>query len=168
MVHQLASSITVMLLPVKESDAGSSPALPATLGASSNWTGYGPLKAVMRDRGPLPLPCPCTRPRLRTVGTVMEVQMGVRPSPWAPRVLNKRHDKIPKDSVYIGRPSKWGNPFVIGRDGTREEVIAKYERWLSETGKIADLEELRGRDLVCWCSPLPCHGDVLLRLANRA
>jgi hypothetical protein len=43
-----------------------------------------------------------------------------------PRVLNKKLDRIPPGAVYIGWPGKWGNPFVIGRDGTREEVVAKY------------------------------------------
>jgi hypothetical protein len=54
--------------------------------------------------------------------------------------------------------------------GTREEraqVIAKYERHLYDSGLVKDVDELRGRDLVCWCAPEPCHGDVLLRLANN-
>ena len=69
--------------------------------------------------------------------------------------------------VYIGRPSKWGNPFVIGRDGTRADVIRKYEEYiLSKPDLLADLHELRGKVLGCYCAPLPCHGDVLLRLAN--
>lgn len=46
------------------------------------------------------------------------------------RVLDKRVDGVPAVAVYIGRGSKWGNPFVIGRDGDRAEVITKYERWL--------------------------------------
>jgi hypothetical protein len=64
--------------------------------------------------------------------------------------------------------SKWKNRFKISRDGTREEVIAKYERWLYRRGLIKDVHELRGYDLLCWCAPKPCHGDVLLRLANDA
>ena len=84
------------------------------------------------------------------------------------RVLNKRVDYILKDSVYIGRPSKWGNPFVVGRDGSRIEVIRKYEAWIREQGVLmACLGELRGKDLVCWCAPLKCHGDVLMELANQ-
>lgn len=79
------------------------------------------------------------------------------------QVYNKRH-VVPRDAVYIGRPSKWGNPFVLGRDGNRDEVIRKYEAWIATTD--LDPTELRGKDLVCWCAPLPCHGDVLLRLAN--
>ena len=85
-----------------------------------------------------------------------------------PEVLDKRtapHN--PYGSVYIGRPSKWGNPFVIGVDGTRDEVIMKYRAWLMGNAELmGKLDELRGMDLVCWCAPEPCHGDVLLELAN--
>lgn len=81
-----------------------------------------------------------------------------------PRVLLR---SVGATGVYIGRPTKWGNPFVIGRDGSREEVIKKYEEWLQhQPGLLAQLPELRGKDLLCWCAPQPCHGDVLLRLAN--
>ena len=88
-----------------------------------------------------------------------------------PKVLNRKDVSNPPNSVYIGRPSKWANPFIIGKDGTREEVIKKYKNWLLETewttGLILEIGELRGKDLVCWCSPLPCHGDILLELANK-
>jgi hypothetical protein len=70
--------------------------------------------------------------------------------------------------VYIGRPSKWGNPFVIGKHGTRAEVIAKYEAWLRKTPDLlAALPDLHGKVLGCWCAPLPCHGDVLLKLLRE-
>lgn len=85
-----------------------------------------------------------------------------------PQVLNKKRDKIPSDAVYVGRPSKWGNPFVIGKDGTREEVIDKYVEYIVRklcSGELS-IEELRGKDLVCWCKPLPCHADILLEMAN--
>jgi hypothetical protein len=97
-----------------------------------------------------------------------------------PQVLNLRGRKgvVPEAAVYIGRAcnhgpwrlrkSKWHNPFKVGRDGTPEEVLAKYERWLHTSGRINDIDELRGFDLACWCSPEPCHGDVLLRLASAA
>jgi hypothetical protein len=93
-----------------------------------------------------------------------------------PRVLNYKRDGLPPGAVYIGRlmpryglpGSKWHNPYKVGRDGTREEVIAKYECHLHDSGLIDAVHELRGRDLVCWCAPEPCHGDVLLRLANAA
>lgn len=82
-------------------------------------------------------------------------------------VLNK-YKHTSDNYVYIGRPSKWGNPFVIGADGTREEVIAKYEAWLMEQPQLlAALPELKDKDLVCFCSPQACHGDVLHRLANN-
>jgi len=80
------------------------------------------------------------------------------------KVWNKR-DNPPLDAVYVGRPSKWGNPFVIGMDGTREEVVEKYRQWIVVSG--LNVRELRGKDLVCWCKPGACHGDVLLELANR-
>lgn len=86
--------------------------------------------------------------------------------PTGPWVLNKKTDRGDDGTVYIGRPSKWGNPFAIGRDGTREEVVSKYEAHLVTSGLIADIGELEGRNLMCWCSPLLCHGHVLLRYAN--
>ena len=83
------------------------------------------------------------------------------------RVLNKHRAGIPAGTVYIGRGSKWGNPFRIGRDGDRAAVIAKYERWLADQHHLLRaLDELRGRDLVCFCAPRACHGDLLLQLAN--
>ena len=80
------------------------------------------------------------------------------------KVWNKRNGDAPPDAVYVGRPSKWGNPFTIGRDGTREEVITKYLHWLPDSG--LNPAELEGKNLVCWCAPLPCHADILLKLAN--
>lgn len=84
-----------------------------------------------------------------------------------PKVLSKRTATPAQlaNAVYVGRPSKWGNPYFIGLDGTREQVIEKYRR--SQVGRPPDhFAELRGKDLVCWCAPLPCHADVLLELAN--
>lgn len=80
------------------------------------------------------------------------------------KVYNKYGVNVPKNAVYIGRGSPWGNPFKIGPDGSREEVIAKFE---CETLPTLDLEPLRGKDLVCYCAPLSCHGDILLREANK-
>ena len=77
------------------------------------------------------------------------------------------HCKRSKYDVYIGRPSKWGNPYVIGPDGTREEVIQKYENWiLRNPDLLAQVHTLEGKTLGCWCSPNACHGDVLSRLAS--
>ena len=70
--------------------------------------------------------------------------------------------------VYIGRGSKWGNPFRIGRDGTREDVIIKYRKYIrSQPHLIAALHELKGRRLGCYCSPLACHGDILVKLVKK-
>ena len=78
------------------------------------------------------------------------------------------HCKREAYDVYIGRPSKWGNPFAIGKDGTREQVIAKYRQWLiKQTVLMAALPELTGKTLGCWCAPQACHGDVLVELANK-
>jgi hypothetical protein len=74
------------------------------------------------------------------------------------------HCKKDAYDVYIGRGSKWGNPYVIGKDGNREEVIAKYEKSLTNHAEIRS--ELKGKTLGCWCKPKKCHGDILLEIAN--
>jgi hypothetical protein len=81
-------------------------------------------------------------------------------------VLNKR---VSSNGVYIGRPSKWGNPFAIGRDGTRADVIRKFEEYIMSNPELMEAakKELKGKDLVCFCAPLACHGDVLSRIANE-
>ena len=77
------------------------------------------------------------------------------------------HCKRAPYDVYIGRPGKWGNPFEIGKDGTREEVIAKYETYIMNKPELlADLHELKGKVLGCYCKPLACHGDILAQLAE--
>ena len=79
------------------------------------------------------------------------------------------HCKRAPHDVYVGRPSKWGNPFVVGRDGTRTEVIARYERWLHARPELLEaLPELAGKTLGCWCAPHACHGEVLAKLAGEA
>ena len=81
------------------------------------------------------------------------------------QVVNKYRD--PYD-VYIGRGSKWGNPFRIGIDGTREDVIKQYEDWIQTQPQLLNsLEELRGKTLGCFCSPQACHGDILVELLNN-
>lgn len=88
-----------------------------------------------------------------------------------PRVV---HNKREPFDIYIGRPSKWGNPFSH-KEGTRAEfkvetrqqAIDAYAEWIqTQPELLADLHELRGKTLGCWCSPLPCHGDVLSELAG--
>ncbi len=78
------------------------------------------------------------------------------------------HCKRDEFDVYIGRGTKWGNPYIIGKDGTREEVIEKYQRYIVMRRKdlLEDLEELKGKRLGCWCAPKACHGDVLVDLIN--
>lgn len=80
-------------------------------------------------------------------------------------VVNKRKENF---DIYIGRGSKWGNPYHIGRDGTREEVIQKYRKYLwglIKSGNLTkeDFLELEGKRLGCFCKPLPCHGDVIVK-----
>ncbi len=79
-----------------------------------------------------------------------------------------KHWKRDGADVYIGRPSAFGNPFHIGRDGTREEVIEKYRTWLRANPYLMRLarRELIGRTLGCWCAPHACHGDELALVAN--
>jgi hypothetical protein len=81
-------------------------------------------------------------------------------------------DPLP-GQAYVGRPSPLGNPFQLGRAGSRAEVIARYRRWLwarlQEPGSIErrELAQLLGRaqagrlELLCWCAPLPCHAEVI-------
>lgn len=78
------------------------------------------------------------------------------------------HCKREKYDVYIGRPSKWGNPFSIGKDGTREEVIKKYKKWILKQPKLMNiLNELKDKILGCFCHPKQCHGDVLIQLIEN-
>ena len=76
-----------------------------------------------------------------------------------------------KNQQFIGRPTIWGNPFKIGRDGDRETVIKKYKvHFLRkiETDKTfrSRTLRLRGKELVCYCKPLACHGDVIAEFLN--
>jgi hypothetical protein len=78
------------------------------------------------------------------------------------------HLKKEAYDVRIDRQTVWGNPFVIGKDGTRKQVIEKYREWLLDDPvmvRVAKLK-LKGKVLGCWCAPKPCHGDVLLEIAN--
>lgn len=90
-------------------------------------------------------------------------------------VIHKRDATGAPNEFYIGRPSPLGNPFVIGKDGDRKEVVLKYEKWfktkiitehddneqmaafmmLQEAASLGDIK------LVCWCAPKACHGDVI-------
>jgi hypothetical protein len=77
---------------------------------------------------------------------------------------------IPPGGKSISKPSRFGNPFKVGKDGDLAEVIRKYEAWLLAQPELVKLvkKELRGKDLYCFCKPgEPCHGDVLLRIASE-
>lgn len=86
-----------------------------------------------------------------------------------PQVLNKHIHKIPRTAVYVGRGSPYGNPFRIGPDGNRGQVIAKYAAWIETQPELMEKvrTELRGRDLVCFCAPAYCHAEILLEIANQ-
>lgn len=87
-------------------------------------------------------------------------------------VLNKHHHggKVPPGAINIMRGTPFGNPFVLGRDGDRATVVARYRHWLwqklqADAAFAEQVRELHGRDLCCCCAPLACHGDVLARAA---
>jgi hypothetical protein len=85
------------------------------------------------------------------------------------------HCKRDRHDVYIGRGSKWGNPFTH-LDGTtarfrvrtREEAIAKYAAWIRTQSELMEaLPELAGKTLGCWCAPKACHGEILIGLCRE-
>ena len=79
-------------------------------------------------------------------------------------VVNLKEDHY---DVRIDRKTKWGNHFVVGKDGPREEVIKQYGEWIAEQPHLLDaLGEIKGKRLGCWCKPHACHGDILARLAD--
>ena len=92
------------------------------------------------------------------------------------KVLNRKNYGIhgrrpfpPEDTwEYIGRPTKWGNPYPITAYRSRKQAVAAFENYLLEHPELvgAAKQELRGKDLLCFCAPLACHGDVLLEIAN--
>lgn len=87
----------------------------------------------------------------------------------AVKVVNVRTDSY---DIFIGRPSKWGNPFVIGKDGNRGEVVKKYEtHFLAALQKgditIEELRDLDGKTLGCFCKPEMCHGDIIAKVAEE-
>ena len=97
------------------------------------------------------------------------------------RIICESHENI----KYIDRTTPWGNPYIIGVDGDREDVCNKHKAWLNEwvyhkneikikVGSreylnkwvIEHIYMLKGKDLVCWCVPSKCHGEILSKLAN--
>lgn len=93
------------------------------------------------------------------------------------RVQRKRTKgfRLPVGCVYVGRPTKWGNPYRIGdvlhddaqQPLTREDTVMLFKAFPAQEFEPTELAKLRGKDLACWC-PLsrPCHADVLLEIAN--
>jgi hypothetical protein len=72
------------------------------------------------------------------------------------------HCKKDEYDIYIGRPSIWGNPFIEGKHGTREEVLQKFHKYAAKDPMVIEsLPLLKGKVLGCWCKPKDCHGDIL-------
>jgi hypothetical protein len=94
----------------------------------------------------------------------------------APRVLNAHHGPAPESAVYVGRGSKWGNetashlPHASSQVlvASRAEAIRLWWESFRASPLFEQLGELRGKDVVCFCAPQACHGDVLVRLANAS
>ena len=106
----------------------------------------------------------------------------------APRVWSKKDKNIPAGAVYVGRPSKYGNPFKVGRrlgcgpplfthsvflcqmqkEDDRDRVCEQFEDYMaSHPDLVAEVRrELKGKHLICFCAPRRCHADTLLRIAN--
>lgn len=79
-----------------------------------------------------------------------------------PTVANVADRDLRPGDVYVGRPSEWGNPYQVGRDGTRERVIALYATYLGHNPElVVALWKRRPLRLLCHCAPLACHADVL-------
>ena len=86
--------------------------------------------------------------------------------------------RMPPNTRSVARPSIYGNPYRVGRDGTAAECVARYRAdieavlggdiGLHKAVILTLLRDIRGKNLACWCKPgAPCHADVLLDLANR-
>ncbi len=86
-----------------------------------------------------------------------------------PKVLNKKTHGVPPSAVYVGRPSPFGNPFPMRQEADRDAVCNLFDAWLEKNPALIERakRELRGKDLVCWCAPLRCHAETLLRIANE-
>ncbi|MFN9645325.1 MAG: DUF4326 domain-containing protein [Cyanobacteriota bacterium] len=90
-------------------------------------------------------------PAVQGICSVVSVCQGNKGRSLAKRGLGS----LLPGQAYVGRPGALGNPFLVGRDGSQEEVIAKYRRWLWELAWEGELA------LLCWCHPLPCHAEVV-------
>ena len=84
------------------------------------------------------------------------------------QVKRKKGFRLPSGTVYVGRPTKWGNPFRPGPGVTPAQAVAKYRGYVRARPELMmALSELAGKNLACWCKlDQPCHADILLKLAN--
>lgn len=85
------------------------------------------------------------------------------------RVVNINNEAY---DIYIGRGTRWGNPYRIGVDGTRSQVIQKYEKHIRTSMAMGftshkDIMELDGKTLGCHCRPMRCHGEVLIKIIEE-
>ena len=86
------------------------------------------------------------------------------------------HCKKEKYNIYVGRPSKWGNPFSHKKGtlakylvSSRDEAVSKHREWITKGEGVyllKDIKELKGKVLGCWCSPKPCHAEILAELSE--
>lgn len=85
-------------------------------------------------------------------------------------IYNKRTSTPPDSAIYVGRPTRWGNPFTVEQYG-RGQAVLRFAEWLKHSPEARwqreHIHELAGRDLICWCSPARCHAKVLA-VAARA
>ena len=80
------------------------------------------------------------------------------------------HCEKERYDVYIGRPSKWGNPFRVGveTEENRQAAIDQFREWIKgQPQLLSQIGELRGKVLGCWCKPQACHGDILATFADQ-
>lgn len=90
-----------------------------------------------------------------------------------PRVWSRRlgapQPPTGEPAVYVGRPTRWGNPHVIKGDMDRADAICLFRSYAEDRLRKDPrwLDPLIGKHLLCWCAPLPCHADVLLELLQR-
>jgi len=90
-------------------------------------------------------------------------------------IMKVVHCKKSPFDIYIGRPTKWGNPFTHDGEAqarykvdTREEAIEMYKWWVvRQPHLMSTLHELKGKTLGCWCKPKACHGEILIELVNN-
>ena len=91
---------------------------------------------------------------------------------FLPEIINlRRVRQMPDGVVIVDRTTQWGNPYKVGRDGTREEVVRRHADYIDRHPHLRDLikRELRGKVLACWCDVehQACHAVTLWRIANE-